>query len=251
MRFWCSHAVPEIDPQRYGLDENESQNFRGLLNNQIAAGTVKQAQQFLCDTYCESASAEFSHIESEAEREWLIENFEKRHATADVSVVEKREILELMLKSQAWDQFLATKFPTVKRYGGEGAESMMAFFHQLMLSAAECDVNDIVLGMNHRGKLNLLTTMLRCRPAKIFRKFKGLPEFPADAKAMGDIASHFREYFRGAAIYCGLIDASICFCTDVCEDFDVNGKKLHFTMLHNPSHLEAVNPVSMGKTFST
>lgn len=70
----------------------------------------------------------------------------------------------------------------------------MSFFRQLMLLASENDVKNIVLAMPHRGKLNLLTTMLKTPPAKIFHKFKGFPEFPSDVKAMGDIASHFREY---------------------------------------------------------
>lgn len=88
---------------------------------------------------------------------------------------------------------MATKFPSVKRYGGEGAESMMAFFRQLFISATDYEVAEIVLGMPHRGKLNLLTTMLNTQPAKVFGKFKGYPEFPSDAKAMCDVASHFRE----------------------------------------------------------
>lgn len=169
-----NNNVPEIEPQRYGLNENESQNFLGILNSNIANGTVTQAQNFLRHTYCRNTSIEYAYIESEHEREWLIENYEKLLTNAIATQSEKMEVLELMLKSQTWDQFLATKFPTVKRYGGEGAESMMAFFRQLLLSAAKNDISDIVLGMPHRGKLNLLTTMLKTPPAKIFRKFKGI-----------------------------------------------------------------------------
>lgn len=138
-------------------------------------------------------SIEFSYIESEHEREWLATNYEQSISHANVSIDAKRDILELLLKSQAWDNFLATKFPSVKRYGGEGAESMMSFFRQLMLLAAQNEVNNIVLAMPHRGKLNLLTTMFKTPPAKIFHKFKGFSEFPSNVKAMGDIASHFRK----------------------------------------------------------
>lgn len=136
---------------------------------------------------------EYSYIESEHEREWLVTNYEKFISNTNLSIGVKKEILELLLKSQAWDNFLATKFGSVKRYGGEGAESMMSFFRQLMLLAAEHESNNIVLAMNHRGKLNLLTTILKTPPAKIFHKFKGFSEFPSDVKAMGDIASHFRK----------------------------------------------------------
>jgi len=111
-----------------------------------------------------------------------------------MSEIGKRDIAKLMIKCQTWDQFLATKFPTLKRYGGEGAESMVAFFRCLFMSSADDGINTIVLGMPHRGRLNLLTTMFKQKPAKIFRKFKGLPEFGEDAKAMMDIASHFSEY---------------------------------------------------------
>lgn len=82
---------------------------------------------------------------------------------------------------------------TVCRYGGEGAESMLAFFRQLFHSAAGTDVNNIILAMPHRGKLNLTTTLLKLPPAKIFHKFKGQFEFPAETKAMGDVSQHFRE----------------------------------------------------------
>lgn len=128
----------------------------------------------------------------EQERDWLSEHYEASFASP-ISDHDKREIATLLIKSQAWDNFLATKFPSVKRYGGEGAEAMMAFFRQLFISATEADIAEIVLGMPHRGKLNLLTTMLNTRPAKIFRKFKGHPEFAGDVKAMCDIASHFRK----------------------------------------------------------
>lgn len=137
-------------------------------------------------------AAEFSYVECEYEKEWLIENYE-RIMSETVPTATQIEIAELLLKSQAWDNFLATKFSTVKRYGAEGAESMLAFFRELFMLSADDGINHIVLGMPHRGRLNLLTTMLNTKPAKIFNKFRGRPEFPSDAKAMCDIASHFRE----------------------------------------------------------
>jgi probable 2-oxoglutarate dehydrogenase E1 component DHKTD1 len=153
---------------------------------------LKKLEQELQELYCGNVGVEFSHVKSEEELEWLVENFERTQREV-VNADAKREIAELLLQSQAWDRFLATKFPTIKRYGGEGAESMMAFFRELLQSASQADVKTIVLGMPHRGKLNLLTTMFQTRPAKIFKKFKGVPEFPVEADAMCDIASHFSE----------------------------------------------------------
>lgn len=181
-----------MNSSRYGLEESQTQIFAGILSTAEHEGSVKRAREILENAYCGSASVEFACIESEHEREWLAENYEAsfQQVCPDIS---KREIAKLLLKSQAWDNFLATKFPSVKRYGGEGAETMLAFFRQLFISATDHEVAEIVLGMPHRGRLNLLTTMLNTRPAKIFRKFKGQPEFPPDARAMCDIASHFRE----------------------------------------------------------
>lgn len=135
MEHCCFYAIrfsppPELELHRYGLNADETYNFHGILNNDVANGTVRQAQDFLNRTYCGNVSIEFAYIESEHEREWLVENYEKlvSHANGaaatatNVSIDAKRSILELLLKSQTWDNFLATKFPTVKRYGGKKAK---------------------------------------------------------------------------------------------------------------------------------
>lgn len=108
--------MSELQLQRYGLEENEKQNFLGILNNNSADGTVQDAKKFLKKAYCGSVSIEFAYIESEPEREWLIKNYENHMTNSKLSNSTKREILELLLKSQTWDNFLATKYPSVKRY---------------------------------------------------------------------------------------------------------------------------------------
>ncbi|XP_058126995.1 probable 2-oxoglutarate dehydrogenase E1 component DHKTD1 homolog, mitochondrial [Anopheles ziemanni] len=221
-------ALPELDYTRYGVKAADRIDPSGLLHVPAPTpGTLspEELDRVLREMYCGTCSIELAFIESQEEREWLTERYE-RLSERQMGADERREIAELMLKSQAFDHFLATKFPTVKRYGGEGAESMMAFYRELFRCAADADLRNIVIGMPHRGKLNVLTTLFGTRPAKIFRKFKGYPEFPADAHAMCDIASHFHTS----------------------TDITVGGKTFHLNMLHNPSHLEAVNPVSMGKT---
>lgn len=179
--------------KQFALTSDQMIDLKGLVNIPLDQLSTEELQQKLADLYCGSVSVEVDHIESEAKREWVIENFE-RVRQEQVSPSEKKEIAALLIKSQVWDNFLATKFPTVKRYGGEGAESMLAFFRAIFLSSVASDLEAIVLGMPHRGKLNLLTTMLDTRPAKIFRKFKGQPEFPDDVhNVMCDIASHFSK----------------------------------------------------------
>ncbi|KAG7456285.1 hypothetical protein MATL_G00250170 [Megalops atlanticus] len=132
-----------------------------------------------------------------------------------------------MLESQEFDHFLGTKFATVKRYGGEGAESMMGFFYELFRLAAYSGVTDVIMGMPHRGRLNLLTGLLQFPPELMFRKMRGLSEFPENSPSIGDVLSHLTS--------------------TVDLDFGA-GHPLHVTMLPNPSHLEAINPVTQGKT---
>lgn len=110
-----------------------------------------------------------------------------------ISNEEKRELATQLLQFQEFDRFMNAKLPSIKRYGGEGSESTVAFFRKLLSSAAKEDINSIVLGMPHRGKLNALVTLFKQRPVKILRKYKGLPEFGEDAKAMMDIPNHFSK----------------------------------------------------------
>ncbi|XP_049533346.1 probable 2-oxoglutarate dehydrogenase E1 component DHKTD1 homolog, mitochondrial [Anopheles darlingi] len=218
-------APRELDPVRYGLASGDRIDAGGLLSV-AAPSAVGELEALLRTLYCGSCSIELAHIESEEEREWLIERYERLLTERPLTDADRRDIAELMLKSQAFDNFLAIKFPTVKRYGGEGAESMLAFYRELFRCAVEvAGLRNIVIGMPHRGKLNVLTILFGTRPAKIFRKLKGYPEFPPDAKAMCDIASHFHTS----------------------TDISWKGGSFHLNMIHNPSHLEAVNPVSMGK----
>lgn len=185
-----------MNTQRYGLQSDQNVNVQGIINannNTCSSWKIKDIEMLLQQLYCGTVSAEFDFIESEHEREWLQENYEK-YLQTPISNDVKTQILELMIKSQAWDHYLAKKHPNYKRYGGEGAETKMAFFRQIFVSSTDMNLQHIILGMPHRGKLNLLTIMLNTRPAKIFRKIRGFSEFPDDAKCMGDIASHFRTF---------------------------------------------------------
>nr|CAD7590622.1 unnamed protein product [Timema genevievae] len=224
-------TLPVLDPKRYGLDKQETFKFSGILSTASEEGTLQEAVQFLEKTYCDKISAEFEDLEvsidfeEEEEREWFTKRIEQI-GSEDVDKSMQVALATELLKSQTLDKFLATKFVTLKRYGGEGAESMMAFIMELLRLSAKDGVEQIVIGMPHRGRFNLLTGLLRLSPVQLFRKFKGLSEFPTNVKATGDVASH--------------LISSI--------DLNVGDKSLHVTVLNNPSHLEAVNPVSMGKT---
>uniref|UniRef100_A0A8C1ZMV2 2-oxoadipate dehydrogenase complex component E1 n=1 Tax=Cyprinus carpio TaxID=7962 RepID=A0A8C1ZMV2_CYPCA len=184
-------------------------NTTGLRHFGKVKATSEEVVAFLERTYCGRISVETTQLQSLQEREWFADRFEELKKEA-FSPEERRQLAKLMLESQEFDHFLATKFATVKRYGGEGAESMMGFFYELFRSAVYSGVTDVVMGMPHRGRLNLLTGLLQFPPELMFH-----------------MLSHL---------------------TSTVElDFGA-GHTLHVTMLPNPFHLEAINPVTQGKT---
>ena len=124
-----------------------------------------------------------------------------------------------------FDQFLGKKFPNLKRYGLEGAESMMVALDRLFELSAHNNIQDIVIGMPHRGRLNLLCDLLQYPYASLFHKMKGNSELPEGTFGSGDVISHLVNN----------------------PDLTYGGKKVHVSLLANPSHLEAINPVAMGK----
>uniref|UniRef100_A0A8C7F2A2 2-oxoadipate dehydrogenase complex component E1 n=1 Tax=Oncorhynchus kisutch TaxID=8019 RepID=A0A8C7F2A2_ONCKI len=201
-------------------------NTSGLRHFGKAEASVEEVLAYLEGAYCGRISIETSQLTSLEEREWLADRFEelkKETFTAE----ERKKLAKLMLESQEFDNFLANKFSTVKRYGGEGAESMMGVFYEMFRLLSHSGVTDIVMGMPHRGRLNLLTGLLQFPPELMFRKMCGLSEFPADSPSIGDVLSHLTS--------------------SVELDFGA-AHLLKVTMLPNPSHLEAINPVTQGKT---
>ncbi|XP_069765757.1 2-oxoadipate dehydrogenase complex component E1 isoform X2 [Narcine bancroftii] len=218
--------IPEIRFLTELLQSNDLVCTKDLLNFGKDESSLEEVLAYLDKTYCGHMSIEISHLETMLEREWFAQRFEQIKQET-LSPEEQRLLAKLMLESQEFDHFLATKFSTVKRYGGEGAESMLGFFSELFRLAALNGVTDVVLGIPHRGRLNLLTGLLHFPPELMFRKMRGLSEFPEGSPASGDVLSH--------------LTASV----DLDFGFD---RPLHVTMLPNPSHLEAINPVVVGKT---
>ncbi|XP_078275593.1 2-oxoadipate dehydrogenase complex component E1 [Rhinoraja longicauda] len=217
--------IPEIQVLTELLQGNDRMCTGDLLSFGKGEATLEEVLAYLDETYCGHMSIEVSHLETAVEREWFTQRFEQLKKET-LTQEEKILLAKLMLESQEFDHFLATKFSTVKRYGGEGAESMMGFFNELFRVAALGGVTDVVLGMPHRGRLNLLTGLLQLPPQLMFRKMRGLSEFPEGSAASGDVLSHLSS--------------------SVDLDFGL-AQPLHVTMLPNPSHLEAINPVAVGK----
>lgn len=160
----------------------------------------------------------------------MAENYDKPTYTKE----EKKRFYSLLTKSEVFDHFMGTsvtnpakKFPQVKRYGLEGSESMMIVLSTLFRSANKANINDAIICMPHRGRLNLLTDLLTYPIDALFHKVKGNNEMAEGLPTTGDVLSHL-------AISVDL-------------DLEIVDRPLHVSMLHNPSHLEAANPVALGK----
>ncbi|KAM4746828.1 2-oxoadipate dehydrogenase complex component E1 [Rhinophrynus dorsalis] len=226
--LFTGQAVMDMVPEIQVLTELLHGPFSttGILNMGKLEVSLEEVLAYLDHTYCGQISIETSQLQHLEEREWFSRRFEELKQEI-FSTEERKQLARLMLESQEFDHFLATKFSTVKRYGGEGAESMMGFFHELLKMCALSGVTDVIIGMPHRGRLNLLTGLLQFPPELMFRKMRGLSEFPENSPAIGDVLSHLTS--------------------SVDLDFGSH-RPIHVTMLPNPSHLEAINPVAVGKT---
>lgn len=226
----AASSIKELNLARYGLDTldpNTQFSVEGIIscpNGDPTTASLASIIDHLNKSYCSTVGFEFAHIPNEAEQQWFaqhVESYKRQKATTD----EKLTMYQLLSKSEVFDQFMAKRFPQVKRYGLEGAESMMIVLDTIFRDASMAGIKDLIFCMPHRGRLNLLTDILQYPPAALFHKIKGGAEFPEDIPAMGDVLSHIAQTV----------------------DLQYGAKDpLHVSLLHNPSHLETANPVALG-----
>ncbi|CAF3579917.1 unnamed protein product [Rotaria socialis] len=225
-------SIPELDANIFTVDFNVTNEddvrslFGGLSRQRSIPKTKDDLIRQLEEIYCQSISLECEHIESDIERLWVARRFEQLRTSETVSDDIQQRITEQMRRCETFDQFLQAKFPTLKRYSGEGAEGMMAFFDLAFKHSAQLNIDNVVVCMPHRGRNNLLVCLLNYPAATMFRKIKGKREFPNDVKSTGDVLSHLYTT----------------------TDLTYDGKNVHVSLIPNPSHLEANNPVAVGKT---
>ncbi|KAJ2786986.1 hypothetical protein GGI15_001092 [Coemansia interrupta] len=231
-------TIPELDPARYGLEMTADKlNIDGILEVPLADGSkmlsIADINKALEDIYCGHVAFEFEHIPDTAEKRWFADYVEATSKDNSLGRSKKRRFYELLARSEAsitnstctFDNFMQKKFGQVKRYGLEGAESAIVALDELFSLCNHSGITDAILGMPHRGRLNILIDLLKYPPRALFHKLQGNAEFPDDLPASGDVISHI---------------ASSPKLNYGCK------QDLHVTMLHNPSHLEAVNPVVAG-----
>uniref|UniRef100_A0A914HJJ4 Transketolase-like pyrimidine-binding domain-containing protein n=1 Tax=Globodera rostochiensis TaxID=31243 RepID=A0A914HJJ4_GLORO len=214
--------VSELDYDLYGWDNGDLEVPVG----EGATATLGELIGHLRDTYCGKVAAEFMHLTSFEERQFVANAFEHSGKGGDFTSNERLEAAEVMLKMKAWEKFVSLKFPTLKRYSGEGADSVGAFYRQLLEECPRHGISEFIFDGAHRGRLALQTVLFNFPRGQLFRKMRGLAEFPDHVKGIGDVLTHQHSHF---------------------DYTSVDGKTVHVSTLPNPSHLEVSLAVCTGK----
>lgn len=215
--------IPELEPAFYDLNEADMDSVYSASNTYFGfeQATLRDILKALRDTYCSTIGAEYMYISDAAQKRWWQERLESSRATADFSAEKKKHILERLTAAEGLERFLHTKFVGQKRFSLEGGESFIASMDELIHRAGEKGVQEIVIAMAHRGRLNVLVNTLGKMPADLFAEFEG--------KHVDDLPAGDVKYHKGFS-----------------SDVSTTGGPVHLSLAFNPSHLEIVNPVVEG-----
>nr|WP_295837806.1 2-oxoglutarate dehydrogenase E1 component [uncultured Azospirillum sp.] len=217
---------PELDPATYGFGPDDLD--RPIFLNYslgLETATLRQILEILHKTYCGTIGVEFMHIQDPEEKAWIQERIEGGRNHTDFTVNGKRAILERLTAAEGFEKFLQLKYTGTKRFGLEGGESMIPALEQILKRGGQLGLREVVVGMAHRGRLNVLTNFMGKPFSAVFSEFQGNPSSPEDVQGSGDV-----KYHLGTS-----------------SDRDFNGNIVHLSLTANPSHLEWVNPVVLGK----
>lgn len=204
---------------------NEKIDITGELSD-VASCTVGELVTILERTYSGSVAAEFSHVESSQEQKWLYNQLEGANTHEMVSTDDKKKLLKDLVEVEGFEQYLHTKFPGAKRFSVEGGDASIVCLDTVIDLSAAVGVQEVVLGMAHRGRLSTLTKVMQKPYRAVLSEFMGSSAFPDDIDIAGDV-----KYHMGYSS----------------DKVTKNGHKIHLSLTPNPSHLEAVNPVVAGK----
>ncbi len=216
-------AIPELEPGFYDLTEADlDTTFRAdnLYFGQEQM-TLREMIKGLRDTYCGTIGAEYMYISDPAEKRWFQQRLESIRSTPQFAPEKKKRILSKLTAAEGLERFLHTKYVGQKRFSLEGGESFIASMDEIIQRAGEQGVEEIVIGMAHRGRLNVLVNTLGKVPKELFSEFEG---HHADDLPAGDV-----KYHQGFS-----------------SDISTPGGPVHLSLAFNPSHLEIVNPVVEG-----
>ncbi|GAA0705367.1 2-oxoglutarate dehydrogenase E1 component [Dokdonella soli] len=218
-------SAPDLDPQFHGLGNAD-------LDTEFSTGSLAGPKRLklrdlvalLKATYAGSIGAEFMHISDVEQRQWVHEQLERAGGNYGLSIEDKKRVLEKLVQADGLERYLHTKYVGQKRFSLEGGDSLIPLLDELIRRGGADGMNDMVMGMAHRGRLNVLVNILGKSPQKLFEEFDGKFEHPDDPAHSGDV-----KYHMGFS-----------------ADVKTPGRTVHVALAFNPSHLEIVNPVVAG-----
>ena len=216
----------ELHPDDHGFKKNDYNTkiyLNGFLDRDYA--TISEIVSFLKKTYCSTLGVEYMHISDPIEKKWFRERMEKTENQLKFTPNGKKAILNKLIQAEGFEKFLAVKFVGTKRFGLDGAESLIPALEQIIKRGGQLGVKEVKIGMPHRGRLNVLANLLQKSYKRIFNEFAGeFSSVPSDST--GDV-----KYHLGAS-----------------SNREFDGNLVHVSLTDNPSHLEAVNPIVLGQT---
>jgi 2-oxoglutarate dehydrogenase E1 component len=217
----------ELDPRSYGFTEADFDRriFLDMVLG-LEFSTLREIIAILRRTYCQTLGVEFLHISDPAQKAWIQKRIEGRDKEISFTREGKRAILNKLVEAEGFEKFCDLKFTGTKRFGLDGGESMIPALEQIIKRGGALGVKEIIIGMAHRGRLNVLAQVMSKPHRAIFHEFKGGSSSPDDVEGSGDV-----KYHLGAS-----------------SDREFDNNSVHLSLTANPSHLEIVNPVVLGKT---
>jgi 2-oxoglutarate dehydrogenase E1 component len=216
----------ELEPATYGFAETDLDR-KIFLDNVLGLefATMREIVAILRRTYCQTLGVEFMHISDPVRKAWIQERIEGRDKEITFTREGKRAILNKLVEAEGFEKFLDVKYTGTKRFGLDGGESLIPALEQIIKRGGNLGVKEIVIGMPHRGRLSVLTQVMGKPHRALFHEFKGGSATPDDVEGSGDV-----KYHLGAS-----------------SDREFDNNKVHLSLTANPSHLEIVDPVTLGK----
>ena len=219
-------AHPELDPANFGFTQ-EDMDRPIFIDNVLGlkTATMREIVDLVKRTYCGTFALQYMHISDPSQSSWLKERIEGYGKEIQFTREGRRAILRKLIEAEGFERFLQAKYTGTKRFGLDGAEAVIPAMEQFIKRGGALGVKEIVIGMPHRGRLNILANVMGKPYRAILNEFKGGSFKPEDVAGSGDV-----KYHLGAS-----------------SDRDFDGNKVHLSLTANPSHLEAVNAVALGK----
>ena len=216
---------PGKELETFGLSDADLDTvFNSGVEVGLGAAKLRDIHDLLEQTYCQSIGAEYKYIRNPIKMQWFEDRMEKVRNTPNFSTDEKKRILNKLNQAVVFESFLGTKFLGQKRFSLEGAEALIPALDSVIEKGADLGLEEFVIGMAHRGRLNVLVNIMKKSYKEVFSEFQG-KSYDADSSFGGDVKYHLG--------YSNDIETT-------------NGKKVHLSLCPNPSHLETVNPIVEG-----